>query len=51
MQPGRHRQMERGGKNMWFFVFVTRLVSVILLLCCLPAREGWPASRDVQGEF
>lgn len=43
--------MERAGKAVWLFIFITRLMSVVLLPCCLPAREGWLASRDVQGEL
>lgn len=43
--------MERASKAVWLFIFITRLMSVVLLPCCFPAREGWPASRDVQGEL
>lgn len=42
--------MERAGKAAWLFIFITRLMSVVLFPCCLPAREGWLVSRDVQGE-
>lgn len=41
MQVERCRQMERGGKNIWLLIFVTRLMSVVLLLYCLLAMEGW----------
>lgn len=43
--------MERAGRAVWLFIFITRLMSVVLLPSCLPAREGWLASRDVQGEL
>lgn len=43
--------MERAGKAVWLFIFITRLMSVVLFPCCLPAREGWLVSRDVQGEL
>lgn len=43
--------MERASKAAWLFIFITRLMSVVLLPCCLPAKDGWLVSRDVQGEL
>lgn len=43
--------MERGGRDMWLFIFITRLMSVVLFLCCLLTRGGWPVSRHVRKGF